>query len=147
MLEELSSMDRITQLQDEIQNLLTIMARSIAYLTARADFAQVAPAIPVTKQRNSDKVDAPAIFEANKRELVADLMRKANQLEYLISVLPAPEPHAAQAARLAALERDVQAANAEYAAALARARALHGQICAVLEGMLGGDEYAVEVPG
>ena len=86
MLEELSSMDRITQLQDEIQNasfplsaliivfhlqisvcrqLLTIMSRSIAYLTTRVNFVQVSDEIPVTKQRNPEKVDPPDVFEGS----------------------------------------------------------------------------------
>lgn len=63
MLQELSHMDRITQLQDEIQQLLTIMARTIAYLTSRANFVQVSEEIPITKQRNPDKYDTPEVFE------------------------------------------------------------------------------------
>jgi hypothetical protein len=63
MLEEFSNMDRITQLQDEIQQLLTIMANSIHYLTTRVNFAQVSEDIPVTKQRNPDKVDSIDEFE------------------------------------------------------------------------------------
>ncbi|KAF8261741.1 hypothetical protein EI94DRAFT_1605135 [Lactarius quietus] len=127
MLQELSSMDRITQLQDEIQNasspphLLTIMSRSIAYLTSRANFTQVSEEIPITKQRNPDKVDPPDVFEANKKELVSDLMAKAKQIEYLIQNLPTPEPEEVQAARLATLEEEMQRANQEYSAAVARA--------------------------
>ena len=83
MLQELTHMDRITQLQDEIQNvcrldcpplpqsiqqiifpqLLMIMANSINYLTTRADFRQVSPHVPITKQRNIDKFDPPDVFE------------------------------------------------------------------------------------
>jgi mediator of RNA polymerase II transcription subunit 21 len=139
MLEELSNMDRITQLQDEIQNaslssflfhspprnnsprrrpqLLTIMSNSISYLTSRVNFVQVSEEIPVTKQRNPDKVDPPDVFEgmiffthssvtlffsykrnetANKKELVNDLMMKAKQIEYLIQSLPTPEPEEVQ---------------------------------------------------
>ncbi|KAI9510703.1 hypothetical protein F5148DRAFT_994933 [Russula earlei] len=176
MLEELSSMDRITQLQDEIQNaskhlhLLTIMSRSIAYLTSRVNFAQVSEEIPITKQRNPDKVDPPDVFEANKKELVDDLMMKAKQIEYLIQSLPTPEPEEFQvwslslcrlryrvrhflsvrvteAARLALLEEEMQRANQEYAAALARAKALHAQICETLHGILSDNEFAAEAPG
>ena len=43
--------------------LLTIMSNSIAYLTSRANFVQVSPTIPITKQRNPDKVDPPDTFE------------------------------------------------------------------------------------
>jgi len=63
MLHELSNMDRITQLQDEIQQLLTIMSNSIAYLTERSNFVQVSPGIPITKQRNPEKYDQPDVFE------------------------------------------------------------------------------------
>lgn len=63
MLQELSHMDRITQLQDEIQQLLMIMSTSIAYLTSRSNFLQVDPEIPITKQRNPDKYDPPEVFE------------------------------------------------------------------------------------
>ena len=39
------------------------MSRSIAYLTTRVNFVQVSDEIPVTKQRNPEKVDAPDVFE------------------------------------------------------------------------------------
>ena len=91
------------------------MSRSIAYLTTRVNFAQVSDEIPVTKQRNPEKVDTPDVFEgqfalgiflrtpyshgtrtANKKELVEDLMVKAKQIEYLIQSLPIPEPEEVQ---------------------------------------------------
>lgn len=64
---ELSHMDRITQLQDETQQLLAIMASSIAYLTSRTDFVQVSADIPITKQRNPDKYDSTEIFQGHAR--------------------------------------------------------------------------------
>ena len=39
------------------------MSRSIAYLTSRVNFVQVSEEIPVTKQRNPDKVDPPEVIE------------------------------------------------------------------------------------
>ena len=80
MLQDLSHMDRITQLQDEIQQvrcrselenanvetrdkLLTIMSNTIGYLTSRSNFLQVSEEIPITKQRNPEKFDPPDIFE------------------------------------------------------------------------------------
>ena len=39
------------------------MSNTIAYLTSRSNFLQVSQDIPVTKQRNPDKVDAPDVFE------------------------------------------------------------------------------------
>ena len=93
------------------------MANSIAYLTSKSNFLQVSPEVPITKQRNADKFDAPDVFEgellfsyfsvfnsvndshviANKKELVTDLMVKAKQVEYLIQSLPEPEAEENQA--------------------------------------------------
>ncbi|KAJ3932569.1 MAG: hypothetical protein NXY57DRAFT_960753 [Lentinula lateritia] len=136
MLQELSHMDRITQLQDEIQQLLMIMSTSIAYLTNRTNFIQVSPEIPITKQRNPEKYDTPDVFEANKKELVTDLIRKAKQVEYLINSLPEPEPEEIQAQRLQQLEDEMQLANTEYIQAVNRLKALHEQVTELLRSML-----------
>ncbi|KAH7907187.1 hypothetical protein BJ138DRAFT_1160711 [Hygrophoropsis aurantiaca] len=144
MLQELSHMDRITQLQDEIQQLLTIMSSSIAYLTARSNFLQVSKEIPVTKQRNPDKYDPPDVFEANQKELVRDLIVKAKQIEYLIQSLPVPEPEEEQAKRLQALEEEMGRANAEYIEAVDRAKALHRQVSDVLRFMLDNADIGVD---
>ncbi|KAJ7610725.1 hypothetical protein DFH06DRAFT_1010281 [Mycena polygramma] len=136
MLQELSNMDRITQLQDEIQQLLTIMSSTIAYLTSRANFVQVSEDVPITKQRNPEKYDTPEVFEANKKELVTDLIVKAKQVEYLIKSLPEPEPEEEQAKRLQILDEEMTVVNEEYVAAVARAKDLHGQITDVLRVML-----------
>ncbi|KAE9399413.1 hypothetical protein BT96DRAFT_692007 [Gymnopus androsaceus JB14] len=58
-----------------------IMSTSIAYLTSRSNFLQVDSEIPITKQRNPEKYDTPEVFEANKKELVTDLIRKAKQVD------------------------------------------------------------------
>ncbi|KAG6333992.1 hypothetical protein ID866_5097 [Astraeus odoratus] len=157
MLQDLSHMDRITQLQDEIQRLLVIMSSSIAYLTARSTFLQVSEEIPITKQRNPDKYDAPEVFEglgipspdnlttnkssqANRKELVDDLIMKAKQIEVLIQSLPVPEPEEQQAKRLQALEDETSEANEEYIQAVNRAtstpESLHTQFSELLRAML-----------
>ncbi|KAK7007765.1 mediator of RNA polymerase II transcription subunit 21 [Favolaschia claudopus] len=137
MLQELSHMDRITQLQDEIQQLLTIMANTVGYLTSRANFVQLTGSeIPITKQRNPEKYDEPDVFEANKKELVTDLIVKAKQVEYLIQSLPEPEPEAEQEKRLKALDEEMTLANEEYIQAVARSKDLHAQISTVLRLML-----------
>ncbi|KAF9042311.1 hypothetical protein BJ165DRAFT_263610 [Panaeolus papilionaceus] len=136
MLQELSHMDRITQLQDEIQQILKIMSNTISYLTTRANFLQVSPDVPITKQRNPEKYDDPETFEANQKELVTDLMVKAKQIEYLIKSLPVPEPEEEQAKRLQVLEEEMGAANEEYIRAVERAKDLHLQISDVLRMML-----------
>ncbi|KAF7767919.1 hypothetical protein Agabi119p4_7162 [Agaricus bisporus var. burnettii] len=136
MLQELSHMDRITQLQDEIQQILVIMSNTIGYLTTKSNFVQVSPEVPITKQRNPEKYDESEVFEANKRELVMDLMVKAKQIDYLINSLPEPEPEEAQAKRLEVLEEEMQIANEEYVKAVNRARNLHSQVSEVLKVML-----------
>ncbi|SRR6266540_3991409 len=91
-----------------------IMSNSIAYLTSRANFLQVSPEIPITKQRNPEKYDPPDVFNgmhtsdsfqiptspvnflANQKEMVTDLIVKAKQIEYLINSLPEPEPEEEQ---------------------------------------------------
>ncbi|KAJ6517260.1 hypothetical protein C8R47DRAFT_1181645 [Mycena vitilis] len=136
MLQELSHMDRITQLQDEIQQLLTIMSSTIAYLTSRANFVQVSADVPITKQRNADKYDEPEVFEANKKELATDLIVKAKQVEYLIQSLPEPEAEEEQAKRLQLLNEEMTIVNEEYISAVARSKNLHAQISDVLRIML-----------
>lgn len=51
--------------------LLTIMSSSIAYLTSKANFMQVSPDVPITKQRNPEKVDPPEVFEGALRDRAA----------------------------------------------------------------------------
>ncbi|KAK0244964.1 hypothetical protein ARMGADRAFT_1048143 [Armillaria gallica] len=143
MHQELTHMDRITQLQDEIQQLLTIMSNSIAYLTTRANFLQVSSQVPVTKSRNPEKYDAEEVFEANKKELVTDLMAKAKQVEYLIQSLPQPEEEEEQAKRLQQLEEEMTVANTEYIAALKRTKNLHSQVADLLRTML--SEHDIDV--
>lgn len=141
MLQELSHMDRITQLQNEIEVLLTIMSASINYLCSRSNFKQVSNAIPITKQRNSEKYDPPEVFEVNKKELVDDLMTKAKQIETLIKAMPVPESEETQALRLQKLEDEMQQANEDYAIALRQAKDLHTQISDVLREMLSEPEF------
>ncbi|KAJ7629236.1 hypothetical protein DFH06DRAFT_722699 [Mycena polygramma] len=136
MLQEFSHMDRITQLQDEIQRLPTIMSSTIAYLTSRANFVQVSADVPITKQRNADKYDEPDVFEANKKELVTDLIVKAKQVECLITSLPEPEAEEEQAKRLQLLDEEMAIVNEECISAVARSKNLHAQITEVLRIML-----------
>lgn len=153
--EQSVNMDKLTQLQDCIEQLLLIMKLAVVQLVQRTDFKQVSPDIPVTKSRPKDKIDSPQKFEGlgfvgshafefcsclleNKRELVADLIRKAKQIELIIESLPAPEPEQAQvrsveegypnsililpqAARFEVLEQEMQRANEEYQTAVERA--------------------------
>ncbi|SJL11941.1 uncharacterized protein ARMOST_15355 [Armillaria ostoyae] len=119
------------------------MSNSIAYLTTRANFLQVSSQVPVTKSRNPEKYDAEEVFEANKKELVTDLMAKAKQVEYLIQSLPQPEEEEEQAKRLQQLEEEMTVANTEYIAALKRTKNLHSQVADLLRTML--SEHDIDV--
>jgi len=132
-------MDRITQLQEGIEQLLIIMSSSIAYLTKKSTFRQVSENIPITRVRPIDKVDPPEVFENTKQELVSDLMRKAKQVELLINSLPLPEPEEEHVARLAHLQDEMAAANEEYRQAVKRAQQLHSQISTILKIMLSNE--------
>jgi len=127
--------------------LLTIMSASIAYLCSKADFKQVSEEVPITKQRNPEKVDPPDVLEENQKELVADLVAKAKQVEILIQSLPVPESEELQALRLQDLEDQMQEANEEYVAAVNRAKDLHSQISEVLRLMLSDTETRKGPPG
>ena len=84
-------MDRITQLQDEIQKVgleialyfliendvllqvLMIMSNTIAYLTKRPNFLQVSEDVPVTRRRGEGKFDPPEVFEGTSEVLVVSV--------------------------------------------------------------------------
>ncbi|KAJ7214169.1 hypothetical protein B0H12DRAFT_1205734 [Mycena haematopus] len=125
MLRELSHMDRITQLQDEIQQLLTIISSSIAYLTSRA------------KLRAGQR-------RPNKKELVTDLIVKAKQVEYLITSLPQREPEEEQATRLQILDDQMTVVNEEFLQAVVRSKDLHAQITDTLRLML--EDNKLQIP-
>ncbi|KAJ7269137.1 hypothetical protein C8J57DRAFT_1067019 [Mycena rebaudengoi] len=154
MLEELSHIDRITQLQDEIQQLLTIMSSTSPPVPISS---KSVPQIPITKQRNPDKYDTPDVFEANQKALVTDLIVKAKQVEHLIKSLPEVEPEEDQlgaclrllapAERLRILDAEMTNVNDEYIRAVARSKDLHGQVVDMLRLMLGDtDTRLVEAP-
>ncbi|KAF8588527.1 hypothetical protein K439DRAFT_1538514 [Ramaria rubella] len=141
MLEQLTHMDRISQIQ---HGLLTIMSSTVVYLHTRTSFKQVSDEIPITRQRNPDKHDPPDVFEANQKELVTDLVRKAKEIEYLIEALPVPEAEEVQSSRLEQLEKEMQAANEDYKVALERARKLHAHISELLQQMLSDGESPLD---
>jgi len=136
MLDELTHMDRITQLQEGIEQLLTIMSSSITYLTKKSTFKQITDEVPITRARPADKVDPPEVFENTKQELVSELIHKAKQIEMLIASLPVPEPETEHVARLAELQNELEMANEEYRLAVNRARDLHRQIGSLLKILL-----------
>ncbi|PNS17001.1 Mediator of RNA polymerase II transcription subunit 21 [Sphaceloma murrayae] len=95
--------DRLTQLQDCLDDLATQMFASLRYINAHHSFASIPgqPDQAPTTQKNEDGTqttmqdpandivpDDPALFQASLRELARDLVLKEQQIEYLIKVLP-----------------------------------------------------------
>ncbi|KAA1100661.1 hypothetical protein PGTUg99_012499 [Puccinia graminis f. sp. tritici] len=155
--EELSrNMDRITQLQDGIDNLVTIMYSTLSFLSRNANFKQLNPDIPITQAIPHPEGTIPPheSFNQNCEELVQDFLRKAKQIQYLISILP---PHHNQqkptktttattttteeeeqeqeqeedqddSEEFERLQADLQLAQQEYDRALSEAESLHAEI-------------------
>lgn len=51
------------------------MSNTIAYLTSRSNFVQVSPEVPITKQRNPEKYDAPDVFEGVYMAMYLEICR------------------------------------------------------------------------
>jgi len=133
-------MDRITQLHDAIDRLLTIMQHSVYYLTERTDFLPFRPDVPVT--RKYERADAKEEFEANQKELADDLIEQAKKIEQLIDSLPVEADEDAQLGRFEDLQKELVEVNEEYLTVLAEARQLRDEINAVLEHVLKSVETA-----
>lgn len=94
--------DRLTQLQDCLDDLATQMFASLRYINTHHSFASIqGQPDQHTNQKNEDGIapvvqdnqmetqpDDPQVFQANLRELARDLVVKEQQIEYLIKVLP-----------------------------------------------------------
>jgi len=102
------------------------MYSSLSYLTRKANFVQLNPEIPITQ--TIPDAEAPDAFEASKAELVTDFLRKAKQLEYLISVLPTPTGDEGSEDDLQELQKEMEEVNAEYLEAVSGAEALHKRL-------------------
>ncbi|KAL8290313.1 hypothetical protein RQP46_002571 [Phenoliferia psychrophenolica] len=132
---EQSHMDRLTQTQDAIDALVQIMYSSLSYLTRKAQFKQLNPDVPITQ--TIPDAEPADVFLDNQKELVGDFLRKAKQLEYLISALPTPPVDLDDDEQdLEDLEREMSEVNAEYLDALAVAEDLHQQLSVSLHAAL-----------
>ncbi|KAL7424641.1 Subunit of heteropentameric Replication factor C (RF-C) [Cryptotrichosporon argae] len=133
--EQSTDMDRITQLQDAILDLLTIAATSIDYITHRTQFEQTSAAIPTTL--HTAQAARRAEYRASITAFVSDLTTRSKHVEALIAALPTPSTGSSTGAgtpadRLRALQAEVVLANAEYRDAMGEAE----RVLAELEGAL-----------
>ncbi|KAL7408838.1 hypothetical protein BDY24DRAFT_405273 [Mrakia frigida] len=128
-------MDRLTQLQDAIESLLTISTSSLSYLTRKTTFKRLNTDVPIT-HRNAEAEVNEGVFEENKKELVQDLTKKAKQVEYLIRALPDKEGVEGSDLRLEGLQSEMTVANQEYLEAVKIAEALLAEINSTIRALL-----------
>ncbi|KAF8455031.1 mediator complex, subunit Med21 [Kalaharituber pfeilii] len=105
-------MDRLTQLQDALDQVATQFYCAIRYISTRHDAATLGNEAKV-KDENATP-DDPATFDAAKYELARDLILKSKQIELLILSLPGiGVSEDEQQERLRALEKELQEAENE----------------------------------
>ncbi|CAG8667616.1 1762_t:CDS:2, partial [Paraglomus brasilianum] len=94
--EATSNMDRLTQLQDALDQMARLFSISVNYLS-------------------QPHVQDPAEFKKVQHELVTDICRKAKQVEILIDNLPgATRTEEEQLEFIGQLEKELQEANENY---------------------------------
>ncbi|KAK8861680.1 hypothetical protein IAR55_002503 [Kwoniella newhampshirensis] len=134
--EELSTdMDRITQLQDAILDLLTITSTSIDYITKKTNFEQTSKAIPTTLQAANGP--SRAEYQAAIETFVADIIRRSKDVETLAKALPKKDDSSIRAQRLSELQDEIKIANEEYKSALAQSERLLRELQDALDQTLG----------
>ncbi|KAH8681451.1 RNA polymerase II transcription mediator [Xylariales sp. PMI_506] len=85
--------DRLTQLQDAVDQLAQQFVASIHYINRHHNLETLGPndqIREVNKEPDQQEVDPhpPEVFKAAQLELAQDLIMKEQQIEFLISILP-----------------------------------------------------------
>ncbi|WVN87188.1 uncharacterized protein L203_102365 [Cryptococcus depauperatus CBS 7841] len=133
---ELSTdMDRITQLQDAILDLLTITSSSIDYIVHKSRFEQTSRRIPQT-QPTENSAD-PADYRAAIETFVSDIIRRSKDIQHLIAELPKPGDSSERAQRLQHLQDEIKMANLEYKEVLEQSKKLYKELQNALDTALG----------
>ncbi|KAJ1652799.1 hypothetical protein IWQ61_006946 [Dispira simplex] len=86
---EYSLMDRVTQLQNSIDQMSQMFVSGLDYLHTRAPMVAVNPQFPVTK--NNERGEPPDVFEKAMREFATDVVKQNRQIHTLIQALPRVE--------------------------------------------------------
>ncbi|RPB28939.1 CSE2-domain-containing protein [Terfezia boudieri ATCC MYA-4762] len=104
--------DRLTQLQDALDQATTQFYCAIRYISTRHEPIALGKE-PTVKDENVTP-DDPATFEIAKAELAKDLIMKSKQIELLICSLPGiGVSEVEQQQKLRSLEKELQEAEAE----------------------------------
>lgn len=124
-------MDRLTQLQDAIDQTAKMFLNSIHYLHTKAAMVPLNDSIPIVAP--NVMADPPELFRQSTHELATDIVKKAKEIDALIDALPGVQlTEAEQIAALEELERQNAAANEEHNRAVARAKELLDQVAQAL---------------
>ncbi|KAF2154273.1 hypothetical protein K461DRAFT_292937 [Myriangium duriaei CBS 260.36] len=135
--------DRLTQLQDCLDDLATQMFASLRYINTHHSFASIQGqpdqhpnqknedgTTPVVQDGQIENLpDEPHVFQANLRELARDLVVKEQQIEYLIKVLPGINNSARdQNERIKQLEQELRDVEEERKQAAAERDEMLGMV-------------------
>ncbi|KAJ1826652.1 hypothetical protein LPJ56_002070 [Coemansia sp. RSA 2599] len=123
--------DRVTQLQDSIDQQCQMLFKSLHYLHKKAGMVQVAPEIPVTQQ--NEGADSADEFTARTQEIANDICRQAKKIDALVESLPGVSvSESDQERKFVELSQENDAATRDLEEANKRARALLGDISGIL---------------
>ncbi|KAK9379319.1 mediator complex, subunit Med21 [Kockiozyma suomiensis] len=104
--------DRLTQLQDAVDQLAVQFYSAIHYLSTHHDFVPLDGSAKVSDPQLQP--DDPAVFESAKAELARDIMVKTRQIDLLIASLPgAGVTEQDQLQRVQRLETELELAEQE----------------------------------
>ncbi|KAI5850956.1 mediator complex, subunit Med21 [Tricharina praecox] len=104
--------DRLTQLQDAVDQIATQFFSAIRYIGTHHDAVPVGNEAKVTDENAT--IDTPEVFESRMSELARDLIIKSKQIEVLITTLPGiGVSEDDQQARLRSLEAQLKEAEEE----------------------------------
>ncbi|KAG9238843.1 mediator complex, subunit Med21 [Amylocarpus encephaloides] len=131
--------DRLTQLQDAVDQLGTQFVASIHFVNNRHDLQKLSQK-DIIREKDETKQDPievnplpPDEFKAGQRELAQDLILKEQQIEFLISVLPGLEnSEKDQEEMIKQLEADLKVAEEQRKQALKD----KAEILTTLEGVI-----------
>ncbi|RKP34910.1 hypothetical protein BJ085DRAFT_10162, partial [Dimargaris cristalligena] len=93
---EYSLMDRVTQLQDSIDQMSQMFVSGLDYLHTRAPLVAVTtttsgPVAPIPVTKSNERAERPADMETFMREFATDLCQQNRTIDTLIGALPPQE--------------------------------------------------------
>ncbi|KAJ2216978.1 hypothetical protein GGH19_001173 [Coemansia sp. RSA 1807] len=97
--------DRVTQLQDSVDEQCKMLFSSLHYLHKRAGMVQVSSDIPVTQQNSN--AESSDDFSQRTQEIATDICRQAKKIDTLAESLPGTTN------AIGELEKDFQELNRE----------------------------------